>query len=119
MKIDDLEAVEKEKFVYLTTIGRNTGKPHRVELWFAIGTNGVYLSHEGERTDWMRNAQKRGRVKVEIGGVKFDADAKLAISGEAREEGKRALYEKYYGSANKEVIDDWFSLSEVVQLKPV
>jgi hypothetical protein len=40
-------------------------------------------------------------------------------SGAPRESGKKALYEKYYGPASKEIIDDWFSLSQVIQMSPV
>jgi deazaflavin-dependent oxidoreductase (nitroreductase family) len=116
----DLEPIRKEQFVYLTTIGRKTAKEHTVELWFALGKEEeVYLSHEGPRTDWMKNLVKHPRVKARIGKQTFEANAKIEKSGSHREEGKKALYEKYYGRASKEKIDDWFSLSEVVRLQPL
>jgi hypothetical protein len=36
--------------------------------------------------------------------------------GDAFETGKYALYRKYYGDATKEVIDDWFSESTVIEV---
>jgi len=42
-----------------------------VELWFATGEGKVYLSHEGEETDWMKNLKQNGEVSFEIGGEKF------------------------------------------------
>ncbi len=115
----NIEPVKDEKFVYLTTIGRRTAKPHVVELWFAFAAGKIYLSHEGEHTDWMKNLTKNSRVAVRIGSINFDAVAKLAEHGTSREEGKKALYVKYYGPALNEVIDDWFELSTVVELTPV
>jgi deazaflavin-dependent oxidoreductase (nitroreductase family) len=110
-----MERVKREQFIYLTTKGRKTGKPHTVELWFALAEGKVYLSHEGERTDWMKNLTRDGSVNVKIGGLTSEAKARIA-EGIARELGKMALYEKYYGKASKEVIDDWFDLSTVIEL---
>ena len=112
-----LEDVEKEKFIYLTTKGRKSGKPHTVELWFAVAGGKVYLSHEGDRTDWMKNIVGHGPVSIRIDGVTSGGDARIA-EGDAREAGKKALYKKYYGRASDDVIDDWFSLSTVVEVTP-
>lgn len=116
MDLRSLEPVRKQNYIYLTTKGRKTGKPHTVELWFALAPDGVYLSHEGDATDWMKNVRRRPRVAAKIGKLTFEADAETA-EGAARDEGAKALYEKYYKPASKAVIDDWFSLSEVVRLK--
>jgi deazaflavin-dependent oxidoreductase (nitroreductase family) len=119
MNLGQLETIEKEQSVYLTTVGRTTGKAHTVELWFAVADGVVYLSHEGARTDWMRNLDKQGKVGVKIGKLSFEAEARVAKSGASREAGKGALYLKYYGPASQSVIDDWFSLSEVIELRPL
>ncbi len=112
-----MERVKDEKFIYLTTKGRKTGRPHTVELWFALAEERVFLSHEGERTDWMKNLAKEDAVSIRIGGIASAANARVA-EGSARELGKKMLYEKYYGRASKEVIDDWFDLSIVLELTP-
>src|SRR5712664_3220488 len=54
----ELGGLSREKFIYISTTGRITGKTHTVELWFAWSNGKVYLSHEGEQTDWMKNIQK-------------------------------------------------------------
>ena len=72
-----IESVKDEKYIHLTTLGRKTGKPHEVELWFALGDGKLYLSHEGEHTDWMKNLAKNGKVSVKIGSLKFDVLAKI------------------------------------------
>jgi len=117
--LSKLESSKKEKFVYLTTKGRKSGSDHTVELWFALANGKIYLSHEGEYTDWMRNLIKDSRVKMKIGSGTFDGFAKIAEAGSSsREAGMRGLYEKYYGPASKEVLDDWFELSTVIEIDP-
>jgi alpha-L-arabinofuranosidase len=32
-----------ESYLYLTTIGRRTGRPHRIEIWFSAHDNKLYL----------------------------------------------------------------------------
>ena len=115
---EDLTSVAFEKYIHLTTSGRKTGKPHNVELWFAVGGNRVYLSHEGEETDWVKNMKKNRSVKFEIGGRTFIGNARLLEDHtEEAWTAKMVLYEKYYGKAAKEIIEDWFSLSKLVAVE--
>ena len=111
-----IESVKDQKFIHIATLGRKSNKPHKVELWFAVSNGKIYLSHEGERTDWMKNLAKNPKVSVEIDSLKFNVSAKILREGRSRDAGAKALYEKYYHTARKEVIDDWFSLSTVVEL---
>ena len=114
----ELDAVKQQKFIHLTTVGRKTGKPHTVELWFAVADDVIYLSHEGEKTDWIRNLIDNPDVSFTIGDVSSKGEARIVRTGPSRERGKVALYEKYYGKAGKAIIDDWFSLSRVIAVKP-
>ncbi len=114
-----VEDAKKKQYIYLTTQGRKTGKPHTVEIWFAYAEGKIYLSHEGAYTDWMKNLEKNEKVSARIAAVKFNAKAKIVGEGTSREQGKKALYEKYYKPASKAVIDDWFSLSTVIELTPL
>jgi len=112
----DVGRVAREKFIYLTTRGRKTGKPHTVELWFAVAGKKVYLSHEGAYTDWMRNILDDSRVEFKIGKTQFEGNARIAEGGEAFELGKHALYLKYYGKADEDTINDWFSESTIIEI---
>jgi len=48
-----------EAFVYLTTVGRRTGRAHRIEIWFAIHNERLYLMSGGrDRADWVRNLMR-------------------------------------------------------------
>jgi len=112
----DLSRVADEKHIYLTTRGRKTGNPHTVELLFAIAGKKIYLSHEGTYTDYMKNILEDNRVEFKIGKIRFKGKARIAGGGEAFELGKHALYLKYYGKANKDTIDDWFSESTIIEI---
>ena len=111
----DLENVASRKLVHLTSRGRRSGKTHTVEIWFALKNQKIYLSHEGKETDWMKNIKKNGHVSLEIGGKNFNGNAHYLEDGtEEAWTGKVALYEKYYGKATEEIIEDWFSLSRLL-----
>ena len=119
LSYETIETLHREKFAYLTTVGRKTGKLHTVELWFAVAGASIFLSHEGKYTDWMRNVVQARHVGVRIGRLNLECDAAIVKEGKAKELGKKSLYEKYYGPAPKSTIDDWFELSTVIELTPV
>jgi hypothetical protein len=114
-----ISRVPDEKYIYLTTRGRKTGNPHTVELWFATVGKKIYLSHEGTYTDYMKNILEDGRVEFKIGKIQFKGKARIAKSGEAFELGKHALYLKYYGKADEDKIDDWFSESTIIEISMI
>lgn len=115
---ENLTKVRSQKFIHLTTMGRKTGRPHTVELWFAASDGKVFLSHEGKETDWMKNIKQNGEVSFEIGEENFSGKAHyINESTDESWQCKVALYEKYYGKAAKEIIEDWFSLSTLIAIE--
>ncbi len=120
MSNEKFAKIAVDQFIHLTTRGRRTGRSHAVELWFAAANGRVYLSHEGRETDWMKNINKNPEVTFEIGGKQFKGRGRY-LQGSAEEAwvGKIALYEKYYGKAEKETIEDWFSLSKLLLIDAV
>ena len=55
-------------FCYLTTVGRVSGRPHTIEIWFARQGRTLYLlSGGGDRSDWVRNLLMWPEVTVRIG----------------------------------------------------
>lgn len=108
-----------EKHLYLTTVGRETGRRHTVELWFAVSEGNIYLSHEGPPTDWMKNLCKTDHVEITITGNRFTGRARVISDAEVFNRGKHALYHKYYGLAPHDVIDDWFSESSIIEINAI
>ena len=75
-----------ESFCYITTVGRVSGRPHRIEIWFALQGATVYvLSGGGRASDWVRNLEKAPEVTVRIGQRQFTGQARvISASAEAR-----------------------------------
>ena len=119
MSSTDTSKLANEKYIYLTTIGRKTGNLHTVELWFSIAKEKIYLSHEGKHTDWMKNIRKNNSVDFTIENTHFKGRAQIFTNGEPFKIGKHALYNKYYGKASEDVIDDWFSDSAVIEISMI
>ncbi len=107
---------DAEKLIYLTTIGRKTRKEHTVEIWFAYADGRIYLSHEGDYTDWMKNIVKNENVEFRIGKACFEGKARLITDTSELKRAKYALYFKYYGPASNEKIEDWFELSTLLEI---
>src|SRR5690348_7275971 len=62
------ERLADEDFAYLTTVGRKSGRRHRIEIWFALHDGRVYLlSGGGDAADWVKNIRAHGDVRIQIG----------------------------------------------------
>jgi deazaflavin-dependent oxidoreductase (nitroreductase family) len=59
----------------LTGIGRRTGKPHKVKLWFFSDDSHFYLMtyarRHGRGTDWYRNLRKQRSAQIEVGQRRY------------------------------------------------
>jgi deazaflavin-dependent oxidoreductase (nitroreductase family) len=90
-----------EPFCYLTTRGRMTGRPHRIEIWFALDGDSLYLLSGGRgRSDWVKNLRRTPAVSVELGSRVFAGRGRI-VEDEAEDERARALvhakYARSYG----------------------
>lgn len=87
-----------ERFAYLTTIGRNTGKSHRIEIWFAAEEGRVYLLSGGrDLSDWVKNVLENPVVTFEIGEEKRGGVAHLLKPNTASDARARDLLVAKYG----------------------
>ena len=89
---------EGEQFCYLATIGRVTGKPHTIEIWFGLSGQTLYmLSGNGprRRADWVRNLMRTPAVSVRIGEVGYKGTGRVVEDPEEDALARRLLLEKY------------------------
>jgi deazaflavin-dependent oxidoreductase (nitroreductase family) len=93
-------------YAYVTTIGRRSGRPHRIEIWFAAQDGRIYLLAGGrERADWVRNVQVNPQVTVELGGETHAGVARVLQPGSAEDRLARdLLVDKYREGDN---LDEW------------
>jgi deazaflavin-dependent oxidoreductase (nitroreductase family) len=88
--------VDDPDVCYLTTSGRITGSPHRIEIWFARHEDTLYLlSGGGDRSDWVRNLMVSPDVVVEIRGTKRSTRARVVEDPEEDALARTLLLEKY------------------------
>jgi len=90
--------LDAEDFCYLTTTGRVTGRPHEIEIWFALGPgNGTLymLSGGRDRSDWVRNLIQTPSVTVRVSGESFEGRARLVQDPDEDGLARRLLVEKY------------------------
>ena len=104
---------------HLQTIGRTSGRPRTIEIWFATDGTRIYLLAGGrERAHWVRNLRADPRVRVRIGGRTIDARARV-ISGEPGEtEARRMLAAKYQGWTEGAPLSAWAAGSLPVEVVP-
>jgi deazaflavin-dependent oxidoreductase (nitroreductase family) len=97
----------REKFCYLTTKGRRTGRPRRIEIWFAAaeGPDTIYMLAGGrERAGWVRNLRAEPHVTIEIADRRFDGIARIVAAPAEDETARRVVYEKY---RNDDDLEEW------------
>ena len=94
--MSDLRPLAGEDFCYLTTTGRVTGRPHEIEIWFALDGATLYMLSGGRgRSDWVKNLQRTPEVTVRIGSERFEGHARVVEDPEEDELARRLLVEKY------------------------
>ena len=90
------ERFRDEAFCYLTTTGRVTGRPHTIEVWFAIEGQTVYmLSGGGDGSDWVKNLKRKPEVTVRIAGERFEGRARIVEDDQQDELARHLLVGKY------------------------
>ncbi len=105
-------------FCYLTTTGRRSGDPHRIEIWFALHDGTIYLLSGGRgRSDWVRNAIASPHVSVELGDDVRTGTARL-VTPDTHEDrlARRLLVEKY--RSREDDLASWGRTSLAVAIDP-
>lgn len=103
------ERLAEADFCYLTTKGWRSGRPHTVEMWFAIEGRTLYcLAGGGNSADWVRNIRHDGAVGLRINSQRASARARLVRAGTAEETRARQLLDtKYMGGAPGKRLSSW------------
>ncbi|GAA2384612.1 hypothetical protein Cme02nite_66040 [Catellatospora methionotrophica] len=118
---------ESSEYAYLSTVGRNTGEWHTVEIWYAVrGGVSYLLSGDREHADWVRNILANPQVLWRIGGPR-ELTADGAVPAEARPvtgdpyaeaEARRLLAARYQGWREGDELSDWAATAMVVAVHP-
>ena len=112
-------------FCYLTTTGRVSGRPHTIEIWFALQGRTLYLlSGGGDRSDWVRNLLAWPEVTVRLGrrdGAELAGRARLVEAGSDEDRLARDLVTAKYQPGYGGDLSGWrrSSLPVAVDLAPL
>ena len=102
------ERLADEDFAYLTTIGRRSGTPHRIEIWFALDGRRLFLlSGGGDSADWVKNIRRNARVRVQVGSRTVAARARIARAGAEDKRARELLDAKYMAWKRGKRLSSW------------
>ncbi len=97
-------ALERSDELELATVGRRTGRPHRVRLWFAYDGADIWLRTD-TTTDWFRNLEREPRCRINAGGVELEA-RREAIADDAGS--LRRVVELLRAKYGADWVADWY-----------
>lgn len=106
-----------ERYAYLSTQARVTGRRHTAELWFVPADGGVYLmSGSGGLTQWCMNLQAEEQGVLRVGGRSWLARVTFLSRDDAEREDVLQAFHDRYDPPGKDRLDPWRRDAAVVQL---
>lgn len=103
----DVSALAHEEYCYVTSTGRVTGRPHRIEIWFGMQSKTLYLLSGDGKSDWVKNIRVQPVVTVELGKRIFTAQTRLVSDAQEDALARRLLAEKYQGWREGLPLSEW------------
>ena len=95
-----LEDLAGEQLLHLTTVGRVSGRPQEIEIWFIVCREKFYLFAErGEAAGWVKNIRRSPNVRIRIREREIEAVAKVLDYRTDRQlwDKGQAIAERKYG----------------------
>jgi deazaflavin-dependent oxidoreductase (nitroreductase family) len=96
----NIDSLGQEQVLHMTTIGRVSGVPREIEIWFIVSGGKFYLFCEhGETAGWVKNIRRNPSVSVRIGGYQIPATARVLDHQADRElwDEVQAIADRKYG----------------------
>ena len=91
-----LRRVAGKQTTTLTHIGRKTGKPHQVTIWFVLGRDRLYIGTANVNRQWVRNVQKTSKIRLSMASESFDGTARFLTDRAEHERAMTAIRRKYW-----------------------
>ena len=87
--------MSEAQFLYLTTIGRVSGQPREIEIWFTQRDERYYVIAEYQTSQWVQNARANARVTWRVGERSFSGTASVLENGPVRDAVRELSNQKY------------------------
>ena len=117
MNADVSRALESDRVIDITTIGKNTGQPRRKEIWFHNLDGRLFITGTPGRRDWYANLVARPEFTFHLKeGVKADlpAEATPVLEQSQRREIIAGIFRKLEWDRD---LDAWVADSPLVEVK--
>jgi len=96
-------------------MGRRTGKPHKIEIWFGMDGSTLYLLSGGmDKSDWVKNLIRNSKVLVRLGRHTFAGNARIVRGVPEEEMARRLLASKYQEREADGSLSEWARTALVV-----
>jgi deazaflavin-dependent oxidoreductase (nitroreductase family) len=96
-----------EDYCYLTTIGRTSGRPREIEIWFGLDGDTLYMLSGGrDRSDWVKNLKEEPRVSVRIADELMEGRARIVADPDEDRKARELLVDKYSSRYGGD-LDSW------------
>lgn len=117
MNADVKKALETDQTVDITTVGRKSGKPHRIEIWFHNIEDKIYITGSPGTRDWYANLFENPEFTFHLKqSVRRDLSAKarpITKNKERHEVFSKLIKQMSYFGDNTKVLVDASPLVEV------
>jgi deazaflavin-dependent oxidoreductase (nitroreductase family) len=70
------------EYLYLTTIGRRSGKPREIEIWYTENERAFYVIAEYATANWLQNIRANPKVEFRVGQARYQGRARVLPTSE-------------------------------------
>ena len=111
------QALETDRLIDITTTGRYTGEPHRVEIWFHNVDGAIYITGTPGPRSWYANMLSNAAFTFHLKeSVQRDLPA-MAIPVVDEERRRQVLGEITARVAATAPLDEWIAASPLVEVR--
>ena len=115
---DRRAALNATNNLHLTTTGRSSGQPRRVELWFAYDNGCIYLmagsTEGGQPNHWYRILQANPSASVEIAG---ESHAVTMEPVEDPESERAAIVELFLAKFGEDIVNRFYRRESLITVR--
>ncbi len=113
-----LKEMMGDDYCYVTTIGRTSGEPREIEIWFGVHKSSIYLiSGAGEKSNWVKNMRANPNVNVRIRERTFKGLVHFMSAEDEEGMVRTMMAKKYQGWRAGHTFSDWARAGLVVGIE--
>ncbi len=102
----------KRSVCRLETVGRTSGRPREIEIWFAADGDRIYLLSGGrDDAHWVRNLRVNPQARIRIASRWFSGTAREIEGHDEEPRARQLLAAKYQGWREGRPLSEWASES--------